>query len=1156
MKTVIRNSYTPQIGDYCETIVVDRESGFKYLFDCDGVYTRSSIGEIIEDLDGYREAHKDTDVFSTGGTLDAIDYYVGEEAAAREAADEELEQEIEDLRNNTDVVDIVGTYAELQAYDTSKLGDNDIIKVLQDESRDNATTYYKWHIASQTWEYIGEQGPFYTQDQTDNLLALKQDKLTAGENITIDQDNVISATGGLSPEIVAELPVTGDEKKLYLVPLETPGAKFHRDTGRHISIVGGIGGTEIDVDVDGNLVQSGTPTPNDPKPITVVDGPLDVMFSGTPVRQYRIDLEGKNLYNVDAITTGQLNNDGTVDTTKTSYRVTDFMRIPGNPPFEGTFVITVTSGTASIRLCQYDENFSYISDSYVTGSAGTAAYKYSGNLAYGAKYIRFSFSQTYADRFQVEIGNTATEYVAWRAPYYLADYGSYKNFVFANVPASAHYDPTLIEGALYMHLEVGKFVLDSSNSSSISAYNAANGIYSFYKTGGGDWKIPATTSSLPDVKCDYFPEVASNTIYTSTPTEDYGIAIGSSAYYLYIRHKDITDVNTFRTWVDNHPITIYYPLKTPKNVHITDPTLVAQFNALDEATIPDGNSSIDVWSGYDADASLEVEYYAADPEQMYEEYVWLTDHYERIGPPTLVAGDNIDITHNVISAHMTLAPSSQVKFNSDEVVSSDAIKRMVYAEGTGTYTGQEAGVNIEYSNPTSSTYVSIGSKQTTAPGSNAVRIGSNSVSSGTSSVTIGNSASSAGYGDVVIGYLAKSSSSGDTVVIGERAGGTNTGQQSVSVGEYSAAKGNSSTALGYYASVGTSGTGSVVVGHDPNTANSVTYAVAVGDSAKVNSGGANSVALGYQATVNSNIANAVALGPNSKATVGSTVSVGDGTASTPLYRRIMYVANGEDNHDAVNLSQLNSATAVMTGATASTTGAKGLVPAPAAGDQNKYLKGDGTWADSKGGLTELAYGTSTWNDFITAYQAKDIVYCRASSNADPGTGTQGRKAFMAYVNNADNPTEVEFQYVRSVSTKTSSQPVDQVFVYKLTNASGGTWTVESRNMAPKLAAGTNASVSYSNGTYTVSATDTTYSAFTGATSGAAGTAGLVPAPAAGDQGKFLQGDGTWATVQAGPTVVQTTGQSTTDVMSQKAVTDIIGNVETILQTLNSGNGAQ
>ena len=40
-------------------------------------------------------------------------------------------------------------------------------------------------------------------------------------------------------------------------------------------------------------------------------------------------------------------------------------------------------------------------------------------------------------------------------------------------------------------------------------------------------------------------------------------------------------------------------------------------------------------------------------------------------------------------------------------------------------------------------------------------------------------------------------------------------------------------------------------------------------------------------------------------------------------------------------------------------------------------------------------------------------------------------------------------------------------------------------------------------------TDTTYSAFKGATSGAAGTAGLVPAPAAGDQNKVLGADGTW-----------------------------------------------
>ena len=41
-------------------------------------------------------------------------------------------------------------------------------------------------------------------------------------------------------------------------------------------------------------------------------------------------------------------------------------------------------------------------------------------------------------------------------------------------------------------------------------------------------------------------------------------------------------------------------------------------------------------------------------------------------------------------------------------------------------------------------------------------------------------------------------------------------------------------------------------------------------------------------------------------------------------------------------------------------------------------------------------------------------------------------------------------------------------------------------------------------------TNTTYSAFTGATATAAGKAGLVPAPAAGYSSRFLRGDGAWA----------------------------------------------
>lgn len=123
-------------------------------------------------------------------------------------------------------------------------------------------------------------------------------------------------------------------------------------------------------------------------------------------------------------------------------------------------------------------------------------------------------------------------------------------------------------------------------------------------------------------------------------------------------------------------------------------------------------------------------------------------------------------------------------------------------------------------------------------------------------------------------------------------------------------------------------------------------------------------------------------------------------------------------------------------------------------------------------MSEMSYGHSTWNDFITAYETHSVVYCKASSNSNPASGSQTRKAFLAYVNNDTNPTEVEFQYYRSIQTHTDSQQGDQVFVYKLTPANGGTWTVIVRNAFTKVVAGTNMSSSYSNGTITLNSTPT------------------------------------------------------------------------------------
>lgn len=418
------------------------------------------------------------------------------------------------------------------------------------------------------------------------------------------------------------------------------------------------------------------------------------------------------------------------------------------------------------------------------------------------------------------------------------------------------------------------------------------------------------------------------------------------------------------------------------------------------------------------------------------------------------------------------AADATLSFSSTNPIQNQAITNTIYTEGAGQDAGKIAGVNIAtpYTEAVANPYMAIGSQSTDTPGE----------------------------GSVAVGYYA-----------------TSEGQGSVAIGQYAEGPGLNSVAVGYDAEGNAES--STAVGPEAHIHENADFGTAIGYNAAIDDGATSSTAIGDSAFVDANATEAVALGSGSCAYVSQVVSVGD--ESINYYRRIVGVADATAAHDAVTKGQLDSATAVMGGATSSVAGAQGLVPAPAAGDQDKYLKGDGTWAAVSGGsgLVEMSYGeANAWAKFIAAYQAGSIVYCRASSNADPSSGSQGRKAFMAYVNNATTPTEVEFQYVRSVSTKTSSQPVDQVFVYKLTSASGGTWTVATRDMGPKLAAGSGASVSYANGTYTISAT----------------------------------GGG------SGPTVVQTTGQSTTDVMSQKAVTDIIGNVATILQTLNSGNGAQ
>ena len=119
------------------------------------------------------------------------------ETTNRQNADNNLQSQIDAITASSDVTDIVGTYAQLQAYDTSSLPPNSIIKVLQDESHSGETTYYRWVITQGTgsWVLIGEEGPYYTKSQADARFA------TAAQGAKADSAVQSVATGSTNGTI-------------------------------------------------------------------------------------------------------------------------------------------------------------------------------------------------------------------------------------------------------------------------------------------------------------------------------------------------------------------------------------------------------------------------------------------------------------------------------------------------------------------------------------------------------------------------------------------------------------------------------------------------------------------------------------------------------------------------------------------------------------------------------------------------------------------------------------------------------------------------------------------------------------------------------------------------------------------------------------------
>ena len=108
-----------------------------------------------------------------------------------DATKENLQSQIDTITSASDVVDVVATKADLNNYDTSKLTDKDIIKVLKDEEKNNQTTYYRYDKASSKFTLIGGVGPYYTQSEVDTKVNKLSSDLTAEINTRKSEDSAL-----------------------------------------------------------------------------------------------------------------------------------------------------------------------------------------------------------------------------------------------------------------------------------------------------------------------------------------------------------------------------------------------------------------------------------------------------------------------------------------------------------------------------------------------------------------------------------------------------------------------------------------------------------------------------------------------------------------------------------------------------------------------------------------------------------------------------------------------------------------------------------------------------------------------------------------------------------------------------------------------------
>lgn len=611
--------------------------------------------EDIPDVSGFITKNVDDLVNYTKSSdmTNAINTAVGNETTARENSDVRLQNQIDAITSASDVVDVVGTYTDLQNYDTTKLTDKDLIKVMQDSTHNNALSYFRW--LNNAWSYVGSEGPFYTKSETDTLLNEKQNEINSNNKLnadyvddsnsgnkfvttsekqtwnnkldeedltdyvkntdyaTSDKAGVIKAntngfliSGAGSPfvktynyneyqsmadynfigkrtlenVIVGKNLETADNKVTEINETNTdtqyPSAKAVHNKMANLGTTKTATGTSIDITdsaegnmplgIKGNTSQEENPSPSNPQEVKTVTGEVNVKVQNGKLNELSVK---QGLYSIANNAQYEMNNTYVCSNNR--------IEVNGGKKI----LITSTKGKAGTYfILEFDENNQYIgykrSESNIT--------EYATTLGDNTKYILIDLGNgaepcnpSNTGNFKLYLYNQEQNY-----PLNLGDIEFCKqDFPYKAINGNKYYDSltdteksNLTYGKWYKHKEIEKVIYDGSENWNMNGNLAGcvylinnSQLYGLYSTGN---KIK--TNLLTAVN-DY-DEIFKKTV-------DYGIFFGAStADRFVIRNFNFTTNTQYKEWLSNNNLIVYYVLSTPIEEEITEPTLIAQLEAI------------------------------------------------------------------------------------------------------------------------------------------------------------------------------------------------------------------------------------------------------------------------------------------------------------------------------------------------------------------------------------------------------------------------------------------------------------------------------------------------------------------------------------------------------------------------------------------------